>query len=82
LPTEFQKHSGEDMNECDLLVVIGTALSVYPVAGLVGRAPQLTPRLLINREAVAHWRSCESNEENYRDVLWKGADEFIRLLGW
>lgn len=87
LPVEFSRHSGEDIHECDLLIVIGTALSVYPVAGLVNRVPPLTPRLLINREAVGVWQSSESNPENYRDVLWKGecdgaADEFLKELGW
>lgn len=87
LPAEFNTRSGEDLHECDLLVVIGTALSVYPVAGLVNRVTPLTPRLLINREAVGVWRSCEDNVENYRDVLWKGecdegSDELLRLLGW
>lgn len=87
LPVEFSRHSGEDMHDCDLLIVIGTALSVYPVAGLVNRVPQLTPRLLINNEAVGVWRSSESNEENYRDVMLKGdcdagVDGLLRAIGW
>jgi NAD-dependent SIR2 family protein deacetylase len=86
LPKEFSQRSGEDMDACDLLIVIGTALSVYPVAGLVSRVSQLTPRLLLNKEAVGVWRACESNAENYRDVLWKGdcdagAEELARELG-
>merc|ERR1712025_862591 len=72
LPGDFATHSGEDMHECDLLIVIGTALSVYPVAGLVSRVSPLTPRLLINREAVGVWRSCDANTENFRDVFWQG----------
>eukprot|EP00931_Biecheleriopsis_adriatica_P100992 TRINITY_DN76220_c0_g1_i1.p1 TRINITY_DN76220_c0_g1~~TRINITY_DN76220_c0_g1_i1.p1 ORF type:complete len:689 (-),score=122.80 TRINITY_DN76220_c0_g1_i1:34-2100(-) len=79
--------AGKDMESCDLLLVIGTSLLVYPVAGLVNRVSPLTPRLLVNREAVGPWRRSEQSEENYRDAMWKGdcdeaAAEFARLLGW
>jgi len=87
LPHEFSLHSGEDLNVCDLLIVVGTALNVYPVAGIVNRVSSLTPRLLINKEPVGAWRDSESNPENFRDVMWQGdcdagAEELVRLLGW
>jgi len=87
LPTTFHNLSGKDMHECDLLIVVGTGLSVYPVAGLVNRVSSLTPRLLINREAVGPWRMCDANPENYRDVLFEGecddgAAELQHALGW
>eukprot|EP00440_Ansanella_granifera_P053911 gb/GFBE01058446.1/.p1 GENE.gb/GFBE01058446.1/~~gb/GFBE01058446.1/.p1 ORF type:complete len:697 (+),score=103.81 gb/GFBE01058446.1/:1-2091(+) len=87
MPGTFACQSGLDMESCDLLLVIGTTLSVYPVAGLVNRVPALTPRLLLNREAVGPWRGSESNPENYRDVMWQGdcdagAVELAKLLGW
>eukprot|EP00927_Polykrikos_kofoidii_P023378 TRINITY_DN2156_c0_g2_i1.p1 TRINITY_DN2156_c0_g2~~TRINITY_DN2156_c0_g2_i1.p1 ORF type:complete len:723 (-),score=106.56 TRINITY_DN2156_c0_g2_i1:532-2700(-) len=87
LPASFAFHSGADLQSCDLLIVMGTALSVYPVSGLVSRVQPLTPRLLLNREAVGVWRGCESKEENYRDAFWEGscdegAEEIARLLGW
>eukprot|EP00929_Paragymnodinium_shiwhaense_P108229 TRINITY_DN74554_c0_g1_i1.p1 TRINITY_DN74554_c0_g1~~TRINITY_DN74554_c0_g1_i1.p1 ORF type:complete len:702 (+),score=121.88 TRINITY_DN74554_c0_g1_i1:106-2211(+) len=87
LPQEFSRFSGKDLAECDLLIVIGTALSVYPVAGLVSRVSALTPRLLINREAVGLWRGADERPENYRDAMWKGecdagAERLASLLGW
>merc|ERR1712242_295760 len=87
LPTDYIRYSSEDMESCDLLIVIGTSLVVYPVAGLVNRVSSLTPRLLLNREAVGPWQNSEKNEENYRDAVWKGgcdegAAELARLLGW
>jgi len=87
LPPAFSKHAGEDLASCDLLIVIGTALSVYPVAGLVNRVPALTPRLLLNRDAVGAWKACEGNAENYRDVFYggdcqEGAMKFASMLGW
>ena len=68
-------------------MVVGTALSVYPVAGLVNRVPALTPRLLINREAVGPWKGAEGNAENYRDVFFEGecdlgAELLARELSW
>jgi len=87
LPPKFHSCSGEDLATCDLLMVVGTALSVYPVAGLVNRVPALTPRLLINREAVGPWKGAEENAENYRDVFFEGecdlgAELLARELSW
>lgn len=87
MPRCYERLSGEDMEACDLLLVIGTSLMVYPVAGLVSRVPPLTPRLLLNKERVGVWRNCESNPENYRDVMWEGdcdagADELASSVGW
>ena len=87
LPALFHRCSGEDLASCDLLLVIGTALSVYPVAGLVNRVPALTPRLLINREAVGPWREAVGNPENFRDVFFEGecdegAAHLARELSW
>ena len=36
--------------ECDLLLVMGTSLSVYPFASLVSQVSDLCPRVLFNRE--------------------------------
>eukprot|EP00403_Amphidinium_massartii_P028975 CAMPEP_0178404820 /NCGR_PEP_ID=MMETSP0689_2-20121128/18085_1 /TAXON_ID=160604 /ORGANISM="Amphidinium massartii, Strain CS-259" /LENGTH=628 /DNA_ID=CAMNT_0020025825 /DNA_START=275 /DNA_END=2161 /DNA_ORIENTATION=+ len=87
LPEEFENKNGEDVRECDLLIVIGTALSVYPVAGLVNRVSNLTPRLLLNHEAVGPWKVSQCSPENYRDVFYKGdcdsgSQELLRLLRW
>ena len=62
-------------------------LGVYPVAGLVARVPALTPRLLINHEAVGPWRGAKENPENYRDVHFDGdcdagAEQLANELSW
>uniref|UniRef100_A0A7S4RQP1 Deacetylase sirtuin-type domain-containing protein n=1 Tax=Alexandrium monilatum TaxID=311494 RepID=A0A7S4RQP1_9DINO len=85
LPQAYHRHWGQDLQTCDLLLVIGTSLTVYPVAGLVKQVGPLVPRLLINRERAGVWR--ERGSENYRDACWEGdcdagAEEFARLLGW
>lgn len=52
LPERFFTCAHNDMPKADLLVVLGTSLTVHPFAGLVGQVSNDTPRLLINREMV------------------------------
>lgn len=87
LPETFTLLSGKDLKVCDLLIVVGTALSVYPVAGLVQQVAMLTPRLLINSEAVGVWRESIKSDVNYRDVFYQGtcdegAEHLAQLLEW
>eukprot|EP01094_Clydonella_sp_ATCC50884_P026607 TRINITY_DN735_c0_g1_i2.p1 TRINITY_DN735_c0_g1~~TRINITY_DN735_c0_g1_i2.p1 ORF type:complete len:801 (-),score=204.20 TRINITY_DN735_c0_g1_i2:57-2459(-) len=56
MPSRFMDLGKEDLEQCDLLLVLGTSLVVYPFAGMVSRVPLMTPRVLLNREAVAVWR--------------------------
>lgn len=48
LPKRFNQMSRLDFPKCDLLLVIGTSLSVMPFAGLISRVPMHVPRVLIN----------------------------------
>ena len=52
LPHAFHAGIVEDFPRCDLLICMGTSLTVQPFASLIDRVPASTPRLLINREAV------------------------------
>jgi len=47
----FDSQKG-DFEKCDLLIVMGTTLKVYPFAGLVNSVQPHVPRLLFNTEAV------------------------------
>jgi NAD-dependent deacetylase sirtuin 2 len=51
LPERFYD-SLQDFSKCDLLIVLGTSLSVAPFASLANLVSADTPRLLINRELV------------------------------
>lgn len=87
LQEAYGKHWGEDIKSCDVLLVVGTALSVYPVAGLVKQVGPLVPRLLINRKKVGLWRDSACSSHNYRDISWEGdcdegAEKLAGLLGW
>ena len=54
LPVAFFEHARADLPVCDLLLVIGSSLTVYPVAGLVEQVPRGVPRVLLNRERTGH----------------------------
>ncbi|KAM0750259.1 NAD-dependent deacetylase sirtuin-2 [Meredithblackwellia eburnea MCA 4105] len=51
LPARFFSRLG-DISSSDLLIVLGTSLTVQPFASLIHRVPSSTPRLLINLESV------------------------------
>ena len=53
LPDRFHRLHRRDLTQCDLLIVMGTSLSVYPFAGLVQMPPRNCPKLLLNRDLVA-----------------------------
>lgn len=46
----YMDEAAEAISNADYVVVIGTSLSVFPVAGLVELAPDSCPKALINKE--------------------------------
>ena len=49
LPDRLWKNMKADFSACDLLIVLGTSLTVQPFANLVGQVRKDIPRLFINR---------------------------------
>ncbi|WAR18517.1 SIR2-like protein [Mya arenaria] len=47
LPKKFSQHI-KDVNDCDLLIIMGTSLVVHPFASLTSRTRDDVPRLYIN----------------------------------
>lgn len=95
LPERFFVSAEEDFPICDLLIIIGTSLSVQPFAGLVDNSPAKTPRFLINKEKVGQSMYPIvlgpglqfDSEANYRDVMWEGlcddgCQALADALGW
>lgn len=54
LPSKFYKSVRKDCSECDMLIVVGTSLSVYPFAGLPRFIKKDVPMILINNKKVNH----------------------------
>jgi NAD+-dependent protein deacetylase sirtuin 2 len=52
LPPEFHAARDTDMSDCDLVLVMGTSLTVYPFNSLLPEAPATAPRVLLNMELV------------------------------
>ena len=72
LPTEFLDSVDDDTTEADLLIVVGTSLQVYPVAGIPESVPNHIPRILINME-VPHYTP------NTFDVILLGESDHIAI---
>lgn len=54
LPKLFHDHINQDLNNCDLIISIGTSLKVAPVADIVDRVPEDVPQILINKDPIHH----------------------------
>ncbi|CAH1791803.1 unnamed protein product [Owenia fusiformis] len=53
LPDNFFRGVEEDLPKCDLLIIMGTSLTVYPFAALKDRVPTSAPRLFLNLEKTS-----------------------------
>lgn len=94
LPDRFLSLHADDLQKCDLLIVMGTSLAVGPFNSLVGHAAPSTPRLLINRDPVGLFTELRRGfrfhlkaELNGRDVFYRGscdagARDLAAALGW
>ncbi len=86
LPERFAKSYKNDFRACDLLIVIGTSLQVFPVASLVNMPPVNTARCLINMERAGPFENIGGNRDfkdhfiggDINEGVWKLVDE----LGW
>lgn len=84
LPKKFHELPNQDFKKCDLLIIMGTSLTVQPFAGLIDYVSDQCVRLLINRDKVGKPSSgflrsmmfgeglCFDLPGNRRDVAWEG----------
>lgn len=81
MPADFSDRQIEDFQKCDLLLVMGTSLKVYPFAGLANQVSNMTPRILFNNEAVgpfahgARWSLISENEYDDEDKKKPTSDD-------
>jgi len=81
LPKKFFSCSKQDLQDCSLLICMGTSLQVEPVASLAHRVPHRVPRILINRDVPDTFRPREGDLV----LLGECDDQVFRLahaLGW
>ncbi len=92
LPVRFHQLSTTDFKEADLLLVMGTSLSVTLFCFLVNRVLPSVPRLLLNLQKVGTplIKGTEPGfdfDANVRDVFYQtstdqGVTQLCQLLGW
>lgn len=97
LPDRFFDLAKVDFPQADLLIVMGTSLTVYPFAGLISKVGFNVPRVLINRDPVGaatpmmlmrgHLGFDFGGNSNTRDVPLLGdcqetVETLVQLLGW
>mmetsp|Transcript_50585 Transcript_50585/g.82758 ORF Transcript_50585/g.82758 Transcript_50585/m.82758 type:complete len:619 (+) Transcript_50585:45-1901(+) len=92
LPERFFDMVKEDLDEAELVIVLGTSLQVAPFASLPDQCQDDVPRLLINNEVVGQvspYRPSgfDFGENNYRDVkligdCQQGVLQLAEMLGW
>ncbi|KAG9024691.1 Sir2 histone deacetylase Hst2 [Tulasnella sp. JGI-2019a] len=74
LPEDFTD-AVDYLEDADLLIIMGTSLTVYPFAGLRSRVPETCPRILINLDKVGDIGSRSDDV-----VLLMDCDEAVRKL--
>lgn len=81
LPSIFMEKIDADMQDCDLLIVMGTSLLVDPVASIPKWVGPTVPRLLINRELVGAFLGGGGIQSRRRNVFAQGdCDDGVRKL--
>ena len=71
MPVEFDLNYRTDFSKCDLLIVMGTSLTVQPFGHLHSIVDENCPRILINRELVGEFTETINDKDNYRDIFIK-----------
>ena len=87
MPEEFHIRSAQDLPECDLLIIMGTSLTVAPANSLVYRIPPTTLRMVMNNERVGRRLGIDYSEHSMRDVFAHGHSdetclELAEKMGW
>eukprot|EP01096_Ripella_sp_DP13-Kostka_P001745 TRINITY_DN1213_c1_g1_i1.p1 TRINITY_DN1213_c1_g1~~TRINITY_DN1213_c1_g1_i1.p1 ORF type:complete len:404 (-),score=197.71 TRINITY_DN1213_c1_g1_i1:38-1228(-) len=86
LPERFFHQMKQDFPQCDLLIVIGTSLKVFPFASLPTLVGAEVPRVLVNREYVGHgmfdWTSSRLRDVGVIGDIEDSIKQLAELLGW
>jgi NAD+-dependent protein deacetylase sirtuin 2 len=78
LPEVFFQNVPQDVQDVDLLIVMGTSLAVAPANSIVTRVPRSAMRVLINRDPVGRHLGLDW-DNNDRDYFARGDCETVVL---
>lgn len=88
LPASFFTNCDKDFPQCsDLLIVIGTSLTVSPANSLVERISKEAPRIVVNTLPVGEELGLDYGSNSSRDFLLSGESDQVLFdlcieLGW
>ncbi len=87
LPKSFFEKAAQDLPSADLLIVIGTSLTVAPANSLVYRVPDDCLRVIINNEPVGSHLGIDYMDDASRDYFARGLCDEVLLdlvikMGW
>ncbi|KAL3927446.1 MAG: hypothetical protein SGBAC_013084 [Bacillariaceae sp.] len=87
LPQKFFELVPKDVQDADLLIVIGTSLKVAPANSLVYRVPDTCLRMLVNRDPVGFNLGMNFDDLSDRDYFAEGDIDssmldLMEALGW
>lgn len=87
MPKEFHARTAEDLPQCDLLIIMGTSLTVAPANSLVYRIPPTCLRMVMNNEKVGRRLGIDYTENSIRDCFAHGHSDVVCLdlaekMGW
>ena len=85
LPDRFYTLVEKNFHKCDLLIILGTSLTVHPFAGLAQMIRSDVPRVMINltKPSDIDWDS-KKNKRNLfvRMETDSGARKLTNMIGW
>ena len=88
MPAEFHTRIVEDMPHVDLLIIIGSSLTVAPANSIVYRIPPTAIRLVMNDEPVGRRLGIDYNSDSAKRDVWakgqtdKSCLDLAERLGW
>ena len=87
MPADFYVKTAQDLPDCDLLIIMGTSLTVAPANSLVYRIPPTALRMVMNNEPVGQQLGIDYSKDSLRDVWASGYmdESCLKLaeeMGW
>ena len=86
LPEKVVSSLQDDVEMCDLVLILGTALQVQPFASIPQCVRAGTPRVLVNHQRAAFFEDTDEFDPSCDIVVRSFADDGVRslasLLGW